>query len=93
MVLFTGQHNFLFLVLICQVTVMTCFGYMTIFRPTKLQKCNVLKKLKNFASDGLRFQSYSFLEQYTAFILLLYTYTVFIVYVFAMTDKLKLITL
>jgi len=93
MVLFTGQHKFLFLVLIFQVTVATCFDYMTVFRPTKLQKCNVLRKLKNYVSDGLRFQSYSFLEQHTAFSLLLYTHTVFIVYVFVMTDTLKIITL
>jgi len=93
MVLFTGQHNFLFLVLIFQVTVVTYFDYLAIYKPTKLQKCNVLEKLKTYVSEGLRFQSYSFLEQHTAFVLLLCTHTVFIVHVFVMTDKLKLITL
>ena len=37
-------------------------------------------------------QSCSFLEQNIAFILLLYTYTVFIVYVFILVDNLKIIT-
>jgi hypothetical protein len=86
MVLSTGQHNFIFGINIsCYCSDM--FRLYDHFRPTKLQKCNVLKKTSNYISNGLRFQPYSFLEQNIVFIFLLYTHTVVTVYMFIMIDN------